>query len=108
MRIVFAALLALALGFMPSAPARAREMPPAEMAMSCHEAGGDINMQHPTSQHDMQDCANHCLSQVNAQPSFERLAGPALINVIRAERLGLTDLGHPRDRDPPEPPPPRI
>ncbi|GAM99850.1 hypothetical protein U91I_03505 [alpha proteobacterium U9-1i] len=48
------------------------------------------------------------MSHVNAQPSFARLAAPPLLNLVSAERFSFNDLGHPKDRDPPEPPPPRI
>ena len=109
MRLIVSTLLALALGFLPGSPARAQDMTATETAMACHDSGGqDTNHSQPVPADDMQACANHCLSHANAQPSFARLTAPPLLNLVSAERFSVTDLGHPRDRDPPEPPPPRI
>ena len=55
----------------------------------------------------MQDCADHCLSQVNGQTTLPRMPGPSLVNAISAELGGQVDLGKLHYRDPPDPPPPR-
>jgi hypothetical protein len=108
MRFVLAALVALALGLLPAGTARAMsEAPPAPM--SCHEMGGDPGMlahRRPASD-DMRSCADHCLSQVSADLTFVRLAGPSLLAAIDSERMVMTDPGKPRLSDPPDPPPPR-
>ena len=108
MRFAFAALLALALGLLPVGTARAATMADAPQApMSCHEMGGGGMMDHHPASDDMQTCAAHCLSQVNGQASFSRLPGPSLQAAIDAEFATVGDVGKPRLRDPPDPPPPR-
>jgi len=110
MRLVFTALLALALGILPIGTARANTTPePA--AMACHEmmggaGGADHDDQAPADR--MQDCADHCLSQVNSPTAHTRLLGPSLMNAIRAELGGQIDRGKLHFGDPPDPPPPRI
>lgn len=109
MRVVLAAMLSVALGLLPIGTARAQEEPvQAAAAMSCHDQGSaGHDMGGDRSDH-KQDCADHCLSQVNGQPSFARLSAPALLNTIRSELGDRVDLGKPHGRDPPDPPPPRV
>lgn len=108
MRFVFAALLAFALGLLPAGTARAATADAAPAPMSCHDTGGDRDMNEDHhSGSDMQTCAKHCLSQVNGQADFSRLPGPSLQASIDSEFAVLGDVGKPRLRDPPDPPPPR-
>ena len=112
MRFAFAALLALALGLMPAGTALAAMPDAPEAPMACHDMGGMKGGQtdmdpHPASK-DMQGCARHCLSQVNAQVDFSRLPGPSLQAAIDSEVATFGDVGKPRLREPPDPPPPRI
>jgi hypothetical protein len=112
MRSVLAAILALALGLLPVGTARAQDEPVAPAStMSCHDQGGamqDMRSGDHTPDHRMQECADHCLSLVNGQPSVIRLPGPSLVNSVPAEMNELTDPGKLHYRDPPDPPPPRI
>lgn len=110
MRVLLTAILALGLGLLPVTNARADAASDAPKPMACHEmmggaghmdGGGDA----PAS--DMQDCADHCLSQVNGQTIEAPLPGPSLVNAIRAELGGELDLGKVHYRDAPDPPPPR-
>jgi hypothetical protein len=113
LRFVLAALLSLALGVLPIGSARAEAAAPADAsAMSCHDmdmgvATHDMGDDQPAG-HDMQSCADHCLSQVNGQPTVAPVAAPSLLNAISATALSGADLGTPHLRDPPDPPPPRI
>jgi hypothetical protein len=113
MRFVLAALLSLALGVLPIGSARAEAAGTADAsAMSCHDmdmgvASHDMGDDQPAG-HDMQSCADHCLSQVNGQPAVAPVAAPSLLNAISAAALSGADLGTPHLRDPPDPPPPRI
>ena len=113
MRFVLAALLSLAVGLLPMGTARAEAGGPAHaQSMSCHDmdmgvGGHDMGGDQPAG-HDMQKCAEHCLSQVNGQPAVAPVAAPSLMNAISATALGGADLGKPHLSDPPDPPPPRI
>lgn len=111
MRLLLTAILALALGLLPVTNARADTTPEAAPAMSCHEmmmsAEGGMNSGDQAPAHDMQDCADHCLSQVNGQTLEAPSPGPSLVNAIRTELGGALDLGKVHYRDPPDPPPPR-
>jgi hypothetical protein len=112
MRFVFAALMALALGLLPAGTARARErlVEPAAATMSCHDRM-DAPMHHDsgdeTPDHDMQACASHCLSQVNAPALFTRLLRPALHNSIASDLSAAETAAKPRLKEAPDPPPPR-
>lgn len=113
MRLVLAAMFALALGLLPVGSARAAVSAAAAPApMACHEMmmGDHMPMNSGDEQqpsHDMQACANHCLSQVNGQTTEAPAPQPWLANEIRAELGGEIDLGKVFYRDPPDPPPPR-
>lgn len=110
MRVLLTAILALALGLLPVTNARAGDTPDAPRPMSCHEmmdGAGHMDSGDSAPAHDMQDCAVHCLSQVNGQTIEAPSPGPSLVNAIRAELGGEIDLGKVHYRDPPDPPPPR-
>lgn len=112
MRFVLTAMLALALGLLPIGTAHAHSHRAQPAPMSCHAmaepAGQDMSEEHQSPRSDtLQDCANHCLSQVNGQAALAPLLQPSLVNAVRAERSGQMNMGKPLDRDPPEPPPPR-
>jgi|GEM_PF-3131847 len=110
MRLALAAILALAVGLLPVTHARADAMPEPSMAMSCHDMMGMADHMNGGDQpsNDMQDCADHCLSQVNAQTVDAPAPGPSLVNAIRAQLGGEINLGKAHFRDPPDPPPPRL
>lgn len=110
MRLVLSAMLALALGLLPVGTARAETTPERAAPMSCHEmmgGGGPMDMGDSAPAHNMQDCADHCLSQVTGQTIEAPSPGPSLVNAIRAELGGEINLGKVHYRDPPDPPPPR-
>lgn len=110
MRVLLTAILALALGLLPVTNARAGDTPDAPRPMSCHEmmdGAGHMDSGDSAPAHDMQDCAVHCLSQVNGQTIEAPSPGPSLVNAIRAELGSEIDLGKVHYRDPPDPPPPR-
>lgn len=110
MRVLLTAILALGLGLLPVTNARADAAPDAPEPMACHEmmgGAGHTDSGDSTPAHDMQDCADHCLSQVNGQTVEAPSSGPSLINAIRAELVGELDFGKAHHRDPPDPPPPR-
>lgn len=110
MRFVIAVVVALSLGLLPVGTARATsDATPSPAPTSCHEmasAAHNMDGRQPVSR-DMQDCATHCLSQVNGQPAFARLSTPPLVNAVLAQLVGRADSGNPILRDPPDPPPPR-
>ncbi len=110
MRVLLTLILALGLGLLPVTDAGADMAPDAAPAMSCHEmmdGAGDMDSGGNAPASDMQDCADHCLSQVNGQTIEAPLPGPSLVNAIRAEPRGELDLGKMYYSDPPDPPPPR-
>jgi hypothetical protein len=111
MRLAFAAILALVVGFLPVTHARAKPLAEPAMAMSCHDMMGmadHTNQDDQTPSDGMQDCADHCLSQVNARTMDAPQPGPSLVNAIRAQLGGEVNLGKAQFRDPPDPPPPRV
>jgi hypothetical protein len=108
MRFVITALVAMALGLLPAATVRAEAMP-ANMeahgsSMPCH---GMAPVDLPEHDQDRQSCADHCLSQVNGFAQVARLTGPSLQNAVRAGPVTTGALGKLRQREPPDPPPPR-
>jgi hypothetical protein len=110
MRLLLTAILSLGLGLLPVTNARADVPADAAPAMACHEmmgAGMAMNGGDEQPSHDMQVCADHCLSQVNGQTMQAPAPGPALTNEIRAELGGEIHLGKVHTREPPDPPPPR-
>jgi hypothetical protein len=111
-RLVISAFLALALGLLPAGTARAQTAAAAPPStMSCHDMGA---MDHDTGSvpeapsHDMQGCADHCMSQVNAQVNVSRLSGPSLQNAITAPLADAESAFKHRLREAPDPPPPRL
>lgn len=110
MRVLLTAILAMGLGLLPVTNARADAAPDAPRSMSCHEmmgGAGHMDSSGSAPAPDMQDCADHCLSQVNGQTIEAPSPGPSLVNAIRAELGGRINLGKVHYRDPPDPPPPR-
>jgi hypothetical protein len=111
MRLMLAAILALALGLFPVGTARAETASDPSRSMSCHDmmgGAGNMNGDDSAPADNMRDCADHCLSQVNGQTTHARLLGPSFINAIHTELGGALDLGKVHYRDPPDPPPPRL
>lgn len=108
---MISALVVLALGLLPAAAARAQTAAPAPAAtMSCHDMGamGDQPPAPPEApSHDMQACAKHCLSQVNAPAIARPPVSPPLRNAIAAPLADTQLASKPRLKEAPDPPPPR-
>lgn len=105
MRLILAALLTLAMGFLPVGAARASiTLPSAQMATACH----DMGMKHAPPAPGRQSCADHCLSQAGGPLIVASETQPSLQNAISAELTSRHDNGNARTAEPPDPPPPRI
>lgn len=96
MRVLFAALLALSLSFLPAA-GLARAAAP---VMSCHGSSQE------TPADKGRACAEHCLMLVTpAQPA--PMLQPSVENSVRFALTMLVDRAPPREGIAPETPPPR-
>ncbi|MDX2235867.1 MAG: hypothetical protein NW200_15310 [Hyphomonadaceae bacterium] len=104
MRWLLTLLVAMAFAVLPLGDARAESAPPPP----CHEAPASSGAAQPDPGETGKACAEHCLTQVNAELRVGALTGPSVRNLIASQPATSPALDRLRGAAAPEPRPPRV